>query len=137
MRRPNLRLLGVFRAVFDAESVTDAAHNLHVTQPAVSKGISQLELELGVQLFSRVHGRLYPTADAQRLYSESSRLFAQIKVFEDSLSDLSQGRHGKIGVAAVPTLAGPLVACAAARLTARRPEVKIDVIIAQAKNVIS
>lgn len=136
MKRLNIRLLEVFRAVFDAQSATAAAAVLRVTQPAVSKAISQLEAELGFQLFGRVHGRLYPTADAQRLYFEASRLFAQVKVFQDSLSDLSQGRQGRIAVAAVPTLAASLVARAAARLVAERPLVKVDVVIAQAGNVI-
>jgi DNA-binding transcriptional LysR family regulator len=137
MKRLNLRLLNVFRAVVDAQSVTEAATALHVTQPAVSKAITQLEAELGLQLFSRVHGRLYPTADAQRLYSESTRLFAQVKVFHDSLSDLGQGWQGRIAIAAVPTLAASLVARAAARTLAQRPLVKVDVVIAQAGNVIA
>ncbi len=137
MKRLNLRLLEVFRAVFEAQSVTEAAAVLHVTQPAVSKAISQLEAELGLQLFGRVHGRLYATADAQRLYSESTRLFAQVKVFEDSVSDLSHGRQGRVAVAAVPTLASSLVATAAARTIACRPLVKVEVVIAQAANVIN
>jgi DNA-binding transcriptional LysR family regulator len=90
-----------------------------------------------LQLFGRVHGRLYATADAQRLYSDSTRLFAQVKVFEDSVSDLSHGRQGRIAVAAVPTLASSLVASAAARTIARRPLVKVEVVIAQAANVIN
>src|SRR5215207_9556444 len=101
MKRLNLRLLNVFRAVVDAQSVTEAATALHVTQPAVSKAITQLEAELGFQLFSRVHGRLYPTADAQRLYSESTRLFAQVKVFHDSL--WISAKVGKAGLRSQPS----------------------------------
>jgi DNA-binding transcriptional LysR family regulator len=137
MQRLNLRLLEVFRTVFDAKSMTEAAATLNVTQPAVSKGISQLESELDVRLFSRVHGRLYPTADGQRIYSECSRLFAQLKVFQENLTDLNRGLQGKVSVAAVPTLAAPLVASAAARFSANRPRVKVDVVIAQADSVVA
>lgn len=132
-----MRLLEMFRVVFDAKSVTEAAAVLNVTQPAVSKGISQLESELNIQLFSRVHGRLYPTADGQRIYSETSRLFAQVQVFNENMSDISRGQRGKIAIAAVPTLAAPLVARAAARFAKLRPSVKVDILTAQADSVVA
>lgn len=137
MKRINLRLLEMFRVVFDAKSVTEAAAVLNVTQPAVSKGISQLESELNIQLFSRVHGRLYPTADGQRIYSETTRLFAQVQVFNESLTDVSRGQRGKITIAAVPTLAAPLVARAVTRFTDLRPSVKVDILTAQADSVVA
>lgn len=136
MKRLNFRLLEVFRAVFEAKSVTGASAALNVTQPAVSKAISQLEVELKVKLFHRVRGRLHATADGQWVYSEYLRLFAQVKTFQQSVSDLDRGRTGMVKVAAVPTLAAPLIAQAAASFVSQRPQVNVDVIIAQSDDVI-
>jgi DNA-binding transcriptional LysR family regulator len=53
-----LRTLGYFVAVADAGSVSAAADVVHVTQPAISRQLRQLEQELGVELFARSSGRL-------------------------------------------------------------------------------
>ena len=53
-----LRTLGYFVAVADAGSVSAAAVAVHVTQPAISRQLRQLEHDLGVDLFVRSAGRL-------------------------------------------------------------------------------
>jgi DNA-binding transcriptional LysR family regulator len=131
----NMRLLEVFRAVMDANSVTDAAEMLNISQPAVSKALGQLEGNLNLQLFGRTHGRLHPTGDAHRLYAESERLFIQVNTFRDRVSRLSSGRDGKLIVTAIPTLATSLVTHAAAKFGKERPNVKIHVVTANAADV--
>jgi hypothetical protein len=54
----NLKRLQAFRAVYEIGSVTAAAQRLHMTQPAVSRLIGDLEKELGLQLFARQRQRL-------------------------------------------------------------------------------
>ncbi|MCC7272239.1 MAG: LysR family transcriptional regulator, partial [Alphaproteobacteria bacterium] len=133
--RLNLRLLEVFRAVIDADGVTQAAATLNVTQPAVSKAIAQLEEALGMRLFGRTHGRLHPTGDAHRLYAETERLFTQIDRFHDRVGSLSGGREGHLVVTAIPTLATSIVAHAAARFGRDRPQVGIQIVTANAAAV--
>lgn len=133
--RPNLRLLEVFRAVMDTNGVTEAAHKLNVSQPAVSKALAQLERGMGMRLFGRTHGRLHPTGDAQRLYAETERLFVQINTFRDRMSSLAGGRDGVLIVAAIPTLATSIVAQAASRFAQERPGVRIQIVTANAAEV--
>ena len=57
-----LRTLGYFVAVAETGSVSAAADVVHVTQPAISRQIRQLETELGVELFARSAGRLQLSA---------------------------------------------------------------------------
>ncbi|WP_332664595.1 LysR family transcriptional regulator, partial [Aeromicrobium sp.] len=57
-----LRTLGYFVAVAETGSVSAAADVVHVTQPAISRQIRQLESELGVELFARSAGRLQLSA---------------------------------------------------------------------------
>jgi DNA-binding transcriptional LysR family regulator len=134
-KRLNLRLLEVFRAVVAANGATEAAVRLNVTQPAISKAIAQLELELGLQLFGREHGRLHPTADAERLYAETERLFDQVSTFHDRITRIAGARDGRLTVAAIPTLAASVVAHAAARFAKQRPDVKIEIVVESAASV--
>ena len=48
-----LRVLRYFLAAVEAESITKAAERLHVTQPARSRQIAQMEEEMGVKLCDR------------------------------------------------------------------------------------
>ena len=54
-----------------SRSITEAATQLCVSQPAVSKALRLMELELGITLFDRKRGHLQPSPEAQRLYPET------------------------------------------------------------------
>lgn len=136
MLRPNLRLLEVFRVVYEHQSVTSAANSLNVTQPAVSKAVHQLEAELGLSLFCRVQGRLRPTQDGERLYGEATRLFEQVALFRNSLKDLTNGKLGKVVAGGVPTLACSLLTTAASRILIDRPMLKLEICAAQSASVL-
>ena len=51
----NLELYKVFYTVAKCGSLTKAAEELYITQPAVSQAIKQLENQLGMSLFNRMH----------------------------------------------------------------------------------
>ncbi|MBR2023290.1 MAG: LysR family transcriptional regulator, partial [Clostridia bacterium] len=51
----NLDLYKVFYTVAKCGSLTRAAEELYISQPAVSRSIKQLETQLGVPLFTRTH----------------------------------------------------------------------------------
>ena len=73
------RQLEVFRAVMESGSATAAARLLQMSQPAVSRHLSQMEAELGLELFIRGGGKLRPTADAAALYDEALLAFESIE----------------------------------------------------------
>jgi DNA-binding transcriptional LysR family regulator len=64
----DLNRLKVFFHIYQHKSVVRAAERLNLTQPAISQQLQKLEGELKVQLFTRLHKRLVPTATADRLY---------------------------------------------------------------------
>jgi DNA-binding transcriptional LysR family regulator len=92
--------LRAFAAVADHGSFSKAAHQLHLTQPAVSKRIQSLETELAVRLFDRVGKRVYLT-DAGRL------LRPRVDTILHELADtqtLLKNLHGRIdGVLSLAT----------------------------------
>lgn len=136
MRRLNLRLLEVFRVVFETGNVTAAADKLAVTQPAVSKALIELEQDGGLVLFGRERRRLIPTEDAARLYEETARLFTHVEVFEDRINDFRTGSEGQLSIAAIPTLAGSIVVQAAVALQNKTPLVKVRIVIVPRAEVI-
>ncbi|MFG3594695.1 LysR family transcriptional regulator [Bradyrhizobium sp. RDI18] len=136
MRRLNLRLLEVFRAVFETRSVTAASIKLGVTQPAVSKALVELEQDVGLVLFGRERRRLVPTEDATRLYEEATRLFTHVTAFEDRVEDFRCGEAGQVSIAVIPTLATSVVVQAAVALQLRAPHVKLRVVTGSRAEVI-
>jgi DNA-binding transcriptional LysR family regulator len=74
----NLRQLEVFYAVMQAGSVTGAARNLNVTQPAVSNVLKHTEQQVKFKLFERMGGRLHPAAEARDLLPDVNEIFGRI-----------------------------------------------------------
>jgi DNA-binding transcriptional LysR family regulator len=126
----------MFKHVFEAQSVTRAALNLNISQPAVSRAIAQLEAEVGFELFGRVNGRFYPTPDAIQLYAATSRLFGELTGFESEVKELKTGRCRKFSIATIPSLTHHLVTPAAAKIVEHNPAVKVDISMGDGASVI-
>lgn len=79
----DLNRLKIFYHVYAQNSVVGAAKVLNLSQPAVSQHLQKLEKELKVQLFTRVHKKLVPTAAGHKLYQ-------MVEPFLRELPDLLQ-----------------------------------------------
>ena len=76
-------------------SITEAAGNLHISQPAVSKALKQLEAELGLRLFDRTTKGVAATEETRLLYTEVERTYfgmQNLGRFAASLGHRKQGR---------------------------------------------
>ncbi|QBK04722.1 LysR family transcriptional regulator [Hylemonella gracilis] len=123
----NLRQIEVFRATMLAGSTTDAARLLHVSQPGISRMISHIELQLGVQLFERGKGRLRPTPEAHALHAEIEQVYHGVKRIEARAQALRHGGGQTLKVLASPSLLLEVVPRTIATLAADYPEAKIYV----------
>jgi DNA-binding transcriptional LysR family regulator len=121
----NLRQIEVFRAVMLTGSISGAANLLHVSQPAVSRTISYTEQRLSLTLFERIKGRLYPTPEARRLFSEASLVYEGVHRFNAVADDLVENRSGHLRVACSPSLGQWLMPRAIAEFGRRFPDVRI------------
>ncbi|MBK9609188.1 MAG: LysR family transcriptional regulator [Betaproteobacteria bacterium] len=101
MSMPTYRQIEAFKAVMEVGRVTDAANKLHLSQPAVSKLLANLELVLGLQLFSRSKKRLTPTAEAQALLREINKVFVGIQAVTRLASELGNMRIGELTIVSV------------------------------------
>ncbi|MDT1012289.1 LysR family transcriptional regulator [Plesiomonas shigelloides] len=73
------RLLRAFTAVFEEKNMTAAAQRCHVSQPALSASIRQLEEQLNVTLFIRQPKGVALTDEARRLYPSARRLVNELQ----------------------------------------------------------
>jgi len=121
----NLRELEVFRAIMLGGTITEAARILHVSQPAVSTALRHAEDQLGMRLFRREKGRVYPTPEALELYSEVEGLFEKMNAVQKLATDLRDTRSGLVSIASTPTLTYAFLAKAMARFRGERPAVRI------------
>ena len=89
-------------AVADHGSFTRAAAELHVSQPAMSQQVKQLEESLGVQLLDRNGAKLKPT-DAGRIYIEHLRRALQsIEAAGRAVHDVENLAEGTLRIAFLP-----------------------------------
>ena len=119
------RQVEAFRAVILTGSATEAAQFLGVSQPAISRLLSDLEYAVGLQLFERKGGKLMPTAEAITFYREVERSFVGLERIEKAAKDIRERRGGELRVAALPALATSLLPSVTADFAAARPGVDI------------
>lgn len=120
--RPTHRQIEAFRALMITGSMTEAARILSVTQPAVSKIISQLEEEIGFPVFIRKQGRLKPNDNAFMLYAEVEKSFSGLEQIARVAKRIQDQSGGNLRVAVMPTLATGFIAQLISRMYDEAPE---------------
>jgi LysR family transcriptional regulator of gallate degradation len=88
---PNLRRLRTFASVVRCGSVRSAAQSLHLTQPAVTRAVQKLELELGLSLFERTTRGMRETPFGGIVAARTARAFAHLEAAEGELVHLWTG----------------------------------------------
>jgi DNA-binding transcriptional LysR family regulator len=128
---PSLQALSCFEAAARHESYTRAAHELALTQGAVSRQVAALEDFLGVALFRRTrHGVALTPAGAAYARQVAGRLDALERDTLDAMSNPAAGPRGSVHLAAVPTFATRWLLPRLPDLAARHPLVTVHVDVA-------
>ncbi len=121
----NSHQLAVFREVMKTGSVSQAARNLHRTQPAISAAIKTLEEELGLTLFLREGRRLVPVPEAQYLMEEATEILARMETAQQNLANMRDRVQGSIRIVAMPGPSTFLLPDFISRFVAGKPEVRV------------
>lgn len=98
-----LRQLKVFESVARHLSYSRAADELHLTQPAVSMQIKQLEDNIGLPLLEQLGKRIYLTEAGRELYQYSRSIAQQLADMEVALDELKGMERGKLNISVVTT----------------------------------
>lgn len=101
----NLHLLRLFATVVKTGSFSRAADALHISQPAISKGVRDFELQLGCRLLDRTPKGVRPTREGQALARHAETLFATERAAEDELLSLRSLDSGSLRIGASTTIA--------------------------------
>lgn len=91
----NLELYRIFKIVADEENLTKASDKLHISQPAVTKHIKNLENELNVQLFKRSKYGMILNENGKKLYLQ---IKDSIEILSKSDSIFNTNKDIKLGV---------------------------------------
>jgi DNA-binding transcriptional LysR family regulator len=97
-----------FIRVAESRTVTEAAETLHLSQPALSRGLARLERELGAPLFDRVGRVLRLNANGSALVDAARRAVSAVDGAQRVIGELADPDRGTVNLAFLNTM-GPLV----------------------------
>ena len=121
-----LRQLSYFVAVAETSTLAQAAAVLHVSQPSVSAAISNLESQLGVQLFVRHHAQgVSLTASGHRLLPQAQSLLRHADEFQYSALESSGSVIGELTVGCFVTIAAVYMPRLITGFSSRHPDAGI------------
>ena len=123
-RRVSLRAVETFVVTARALSLTNAAKSLGLTTSAVSRRVSDLELDLGVDLFRRHNRRIELTPAGARYLASVGEAVDRIHAASE---DLGRNRGGKVvRLSAVPSFASSWLMPRLARFRRLRPDIDVE-----------
>jgi len=103
--RLRMRQLEALMAVAETGSMTRAADELGISQPAVSRLLSDLSAQIGFQLFQRRDGVLTPTQEARFLLPDIQRVLERLDHISELSRNLTERKAGHLKVACLPGFA--------------------------------
>lgn len=125
----NLDLYRVFYTVAKCGSLTKAAEELYISQPAVSQSIKQLENQLGVSLFNRTHRGMELSAQGGKaIFAKVERALQLFGEAETLIAQVNDSAKGVLRIGASETIFRYFLADKIVRFHEMYPTVKIELI---------
>jgi DNA-binding transcriptional LysR family regulator len=124
--RLKLSHLRLVAAIEDLGSVSAAAQALHLSQPAASRTVAELEAMFGASLCERLTRGVRLTPLGAALARHARSVLMQLAEAERELGDLKQGRRGAVSVGAVSGPAFELMPATVLRLREIAPEIELS-----------
>jgi LysR family nitrogen assimilation transcriptional regulator len=124
----NLKHVRTFITVAETGTVSAAAANLRITQPALSRQIQALQHDVGIRLFDHVNRRLVLTSNGAELLRHCRALVAQADAVLASAQSLGQGTTGVIRVGGAPQTIARFFPSFLRRYERIYPNIRLDLI---------
>lgn len=131
------RRLQVFHTVARLLSFTKAAEELHMTQPAVTFQVRQLEEQFNTRLFDRTHNRISLTEAGRRVYECAEQIFELYAKMDNSVRELTGDVSGVLILGASTTIAEYMLPVLLGDFKDEYPDVAIRLKVANTDGIVS
>jgi DNA-binding transcriptional LysR family regulator len=131
-----LRQLRIFEAVARCNSISRAATELHLTQPAVSMQMKQLEEQVGLPLLEQIGKKLFLTEAGEELRGHASDIASRMADLAASMDQFRGLERGVLRLAVVSTV-NYFLPRLIARFSQRHPGVRVSLQVANREAVLS
>jgi len=130
------RRLQVFHTVARLLSFTKAAETLHMTQPAVTFQIRQLEEHFNTRLFDRTHNRISLTAAGQRVFEYADKILALYGEMDSRVRELTGDVSGILIIGASTTIAEYVLPSLLGEFQGGYPDVNVRLSVSNSLGVV-
>jgi DNA-binding transcriptional LysR family regulator len=131
------RRLQVFHTVARLLSFTKAAETLHMTQPAVTFQVRQLEEHFNTRLFDRTHNRISLTDAGRHVFAYADRIFELYAEMESSVRDITGEIRGTLTIGASTTIAEYMLPPLLGDFKERFPSVTIHLKVSNTEGIVT
>ncbi len=131
------RRLQVFQTVARLLSFTKAAEELHMTQPAVTFQVRQLEEQFNTRLFDRTHNRISLTDAGKRVHECAGRIFELYAEMDNSVRELTGDISGVLILGASTTIAEYMLPVLLGDFKTKYPDITIRLKVANTDGIVS
>ncbi len=130
------RRLQVFHTVARLLSFTKAAENLHMTQPAVTFQVRQLEEHFNTRLFDRTHNRISLTDAGKQVYRVADKIFEHYAEMEDAVRQVTGEISGALIIGASTTIAEYMLPALLGEFKNKYPDVSVHLKVSNTDGIV-
>ncbi len=131
------RRLQVFYTVARLLSFTKAAETLHMTQPAVTFQVRQLEDHFDTRLFDRTHNRVALTEAGHKAYESAEQIFSLYAEMENTVKELTDDVSGALTMGASTTIAEYMLPALLRGFTLEFPDINLKLKVSNTEGIVS
>lgn len=130
------RRLQVFHTVARLLSFTKAAESLHMTQPAVTFQVRQLEENFNTRLFDRTHNRISLTDAGKQVYGYADKIFELYAEMENAVREVTGEISGALIIGASTTIAEYMLPALLGDFKAQYPDVTVHLKVSNTEGIV-
>lgn len=131
------RRLQVFHAVAKLLSFTKAAEVLHMTQPAVTFQVRQLEEQFDTRLFDRAHNKVSLTEAGHVAFEFSESIFEKYSEMDNAIREVTGSISGSLTLGASTTISEYMLPALLGDFNSKNPEVLLKLRVSNTEGIVS